>query len=342
MEFVELQRPAHVMQAPLEPETIARLCKELLDDEPVAVQPLQGGNFNTLYRIQLRSGPQVVLRAAPGDYAPLLRHEQTLLRRQCHIQTRLEPLGEVVPALLTHDFSRRHVDRDVAFFSYAGGMRWDLLAPRLGPDQQASLWQQYGVLVARLHALPGTDFGFVLAPQASYSEHMVSLLLSLQADLQDRGVDSDSTRQFVRLVCEQIERFDAVRQPRLVHGDLWQRNVLIGEGPEGPRISALLDAERAFWGEPAAEWIFGFLEIPAAFWRGYGKNLSTDALKGEALWRRRVYQGRGALQLILDAQRFGFDGGFARRQLMQCLELLKPSAGKRPPTSLQACQGVFV
>ena len=331
MEFVELQRPAHVMQAGLESALIARLCQHLLDDEALAVDRLQGGNFNTLYRVQLRSGRAVVLRAAPSADAPLLRHEQALLRRQCAVQAALRPLGDVVPALLAQDFSQRHLPRDIAFFELAEGTRWDLLAPRLSDAQQASLWQQYGALVARLHALRSADFGFPLAPQARYALHMRELLHSLQADLQQRGLADDDTQRFIKRVTAQVERFDAVRQPGLVHGDLWPRNVLVTQRPEGPVISALLDAERAFWGEAGAEWIFGFLDIPPTFWQGYGRDLSTAALRCEALWRRRVYQGRGALQLILDAQRFGFDGAFARRQLQRCIDEL------RPPVQVRGC-----
>lgn len=340
MEFVELQRPAHVMQAPLEPAVIACLCRQLLDDRPVTLERLQGGNFNTLYRMELACGRVVVLRVAPPAAAPLLRHEQGLLRRQCAIQAALEPLGAMVPALLAHDFSQRYLPRDVAFFSHAGGTRWDLLAPQLGAAQQAGLWQQYGALVARLHAQHGTAFGFPLEPSAHYGVHVCRLLHGLQADLQEQGLDDADTADFVQCVTSQAERFAAVHTPRLVHGDLWPRNVLVTLGSQGPVLTALLDAERAFWGEAGAEWIFGFMDIPRAFWQGYGQDLSTAALQGEALWRRRVYQGRGALQLILDARRFGFEGGFARRQLARCLHELKPSATIWRRTLVQACEGV--
>ena len=97
-----------------------------------------------------------------------------------------------------------------------------------------------------------------------------------------------------------------------MHGDLWTRNVLVARGGDGWHIRALLDAERAFFGEPAAEWIFGWLDLPEAFWRAYGTNLADGALAGDASWRRRAYQALGALQLILDSVRFGFDAGFAR------------------------------
>jgi aminoglycoside phosphotransferase (APT) family kinase protein len=110
-----------------------------------------------------------------------------------------------------------------------------------------------------------------------------------------------------------------VVQPSLVHGDLWLKNILIERGEDKTKISAVLDAERAFWGEPAAEWIFPFFDIPDAFWSQYG-HLPTGRA---AEIRNRIYEGRGAIQVCLEAWRFHFDDGFARRILQQTVAALE-------------------
>jgi aminoglycoside phosphotransferase (APT) family kinase protein len=48
---------------------------------------------------------------------------------------------------------------------------------------------------------------------------------------------------------------DEVATPVLVHFDLWDGNILVEAGPGRPRIGALIDAERAFWGDPLAEFV---------------------------------------------------------------------------------------
>ena len=59
----------------------------------------------------------------------------------------------------------------------------------------------------------------------------------------------------------------------LVHFDLWDGNILVESGPAGRRIGALIDAERAFWGDPLAEFVslalFGDIEQDTAFLHGY-------------------------------------------------------------------------
>ncbi|MGW2815569.1 phosphotransferase family protein [Streptomyces sp. NPDC001415] len=48
---------------------------------------------------------------------------------------------------------------------------------------------------------------------------------------------------------------DEVTEPRLVHFDLWPGNIFAhpGDDTRPVRITGLIDHERAFWGDPAAE-----------------------------------------------------------------------------------------
>ncbi|MCC9306524.1 phosphotransferase [Kitasatospora sp. RB6PN24] len=57
------------------------------------------------------------------------------------------------------------------------------------------------------------------------------------------------------LVAEGGHAPDQVTEPRLVHFDLWPGNVFVHPGDErtAARITGLIDHERAFWGDPAAE-----------------------------------------------------------------------------------------
>lgn len=111
-----------------------------------------------------------------------------------------------------------------------------------------------------------------------------------------------------------------VPPPRLLHGDLWPKNLLMETHRDVAVITGLLDAERTRWGDPSAEWIFGFMEISAVFWSAYGGDLSGPALSPEAQLRRHIYNGRGALQLMLEAWRWQLDDGFARSILAECID----------------------
>lgn len=323
MKYVEVSRQAPPLRAEIDAATLARLLRVACGAQTGLAQHalIGSGHFNTSYALTLADGRRVLLRAAPlaRPGVPLWRHERALLQRQCAVQPMLATLGEVVPELIHADFSRQHIERDWAVFAWREGCVWHEVAPQLPAAQQDSLWRQYGALVARLHALRGPTFGFPAprAAHARFSDWFLEVINDLAADLAEQGIAVAGLPQLIELLHEGRAQLDAVGEPRLVHGDLWQRNVLVAPRGEGWQITALLDAERAFWGDPAAEWIFGFLDIPAAFWSAYGR--SYAAPEGDALWRRRAYQARGALHMLLEGRRFGFDAGFAHEQFARHL-----------------------
>jgi aminoglycoside phosphotransferase (APT) family kinase protein len=92
-----------------------------------------------------------------------------------------------------------------------------------------------------------------------------------------------------------------VTTPVLVHFDLWDGNILVESGSAGHRIGALIDAERAFWGDPLAEFVslalFADIEQDSAFLRGYRAAGGTVTFDFEARQRLSLY--RAYLYLIM-------------------------------------------
>lgn len=323
MRYRELPRQASVLQEVVEDELLAALCRRMLGAETKlhASEPLAGGRFNTTYRLHFAERPPLILRLAPPPRAHLFRHEATLLRRECSIQPLLARTGAVFPRVVATDFSGAIVSRDCVLQSSLEGRLWAEVAPHLAAEDNASLWRQFGFHVRRIHALQGSGYGFP-APASvfhRYSIWLQELVDGMVADLAERGLQVDGIEYFRSLLARGAVLIDRAGPPRLVHGDLWPRNVLITQQSDEWLISGILDAERAFWGDPAAEWIFSFLDIPDDFWRAYGRNLSTPMLQGDALFRRCCYQARGALQLVLEGHRHGFAADFARDDFAESL-----------------------
>jgi aminoglycoside phosphotransferase (APT) family kinase protein len=82
----------------------------------------------------------------------------------------------------------------------------------------------------------------------------------------------------------------------LLHGDLWTFNLLVAPTGGGRRITGVLDTERAWWGDPLADWIIFLLSLRseerqwvqrvAAFQDGYG----TIAKSTSARFRLETYK----------------------------------------------------
>jgi aminoglycoside phosphotransferase (APT) family kinase protein len=105
-----------------------------------------------------------------------------------------------------------------------------------------------------------------------------------------------------------IEWFDAraaaldeVTTAVLIHFDLWDGNILVEATGAGHRVGAVIDAERAFWGDPLADFnslaLFGDIEQDPAFLRGYRAAGGTVTFDSAARQRLSLY--RAYLNLIM-------------------------------------------
>ncbi|MDT0343302.1 phosphotransferase family protein [Streptomyces litchfieldiae] len=93
-----------------------------------------------------------------------------------------------------------------------------------------------------------------------------------------------------------------VTVPVLVHFDLWDGNVLLHEG----RVSALIDGERMFWGDPLAELtslnLLGMPDDDPALLAGYGTTTFDDA----AHTRMALYRCYLNLIMLIEATPRGY------------------------------------
>jgi aminoglycoside phosphotransferase (APT) family kinase protein len=219
---------------------------------------LTDGWFNTAYRVLLDDGRQAVIKLAPPPDAAVLRYELGIMATEATVYRRIATMpdpGVPTPTLL-------HAEAEFLALSVLTGTRWDLAAGRLSSDTQAALRRDLGAITARLHTLSPDDgrFGYPAAESAlSAPDWRTAFTAMVDALLDDAvrwrsplGVPLEDIRA---LVAEGAYALDEVTEPRLVHFDLWPGNVFVdAHGHGGPaRITGLIDHERAFWGDPAAE-----------------------------------------------------------------------------------------
>jgi aminoglycoside phosphotransferase (APT) family kinase protein len=187
------------------------------------------------------------------------------------------------------------------------GATWYEQAQHMGNAERRTLREALGRQVAALHTLTADAFGYPAEPFGPLSSDWRSAFL----DMVD-AVLADADRFAVRLprpTAEVRELFEAqspvldeVTVPTLVHFDLWDGNILVDRDTGGPpRITALIDAERAFWGDPLAEFVslalFGDIEEDDAFLTGYRSAGGSAVFDTGA--RRRLALYRCYLHLIM-------------------------------------------
>lgn len=261
-----------------------------------SARELSGGTFNTTFLITLNN-QQVILRIAPPPTADLLWNEQWLMRREQHIQPFFAALAPLMPRTLLADFTHQLIDRDYLFQTYLAGERWDEIAETFTFNEDLRLWEQFGSITKTIHTTIGTTFGGPYpAPEfATWSETILYRLEHAIQALAEVQLDMSDIRSVVAIVRNQTARLDAIEQPHLLHGDLWLFNILVTRDVDGPTISGVLDADRAWWGDPLADWTMFVLAMAAApethqvharFWQSYGEPEQTP----ETGFRQAVYE----------------------------------------------------
>ena len=265
---------------------------------------LDGGTYNTVYRIRCRDGAGLILKLAPGPAAPILRYENGILAtRRC--STGRPPNGTYsCPTFSTSSSTTTIVGGDVLVLRECPGRAW--IDHKGGNGEWRNLRTELGAQVARAHTITGAGFGYpseALGPlSASWPEAFQRMVDAVLADADRFSVPLPRPAGEVsEIFAAQAPALAEVRTPVLVHFDLWDGNILVDRSPHGARLTAIIDAERAFWGDPVADFVslalLDDIERDTAFLYGYRRAGGMVTL--DSVTRRRLMMYRSYLDLIM-------------------------------------------
>ncbi|HEY1624473.1 MAG TPA: aminoglycoside phosphotransferase family protein [Streptosporangiaceae bacterium] len=257
---------------------------------------LAGGTFNDVYLVCLADGARLVVKLSPGPAVRLLRYERGMTGTEAlYYQLAGRRPDIAVPAVIA-------VDDTSLVMTHCPGTPWPRLTPRPAGAGRDQLRTELGRQVARLHTITGTGFGYpslALGPlRATWREAFGNMVDAVLADAGTYAVTLPRPAAEIQaLFAGQAAVLDEVTTPVLVHFDLWDGNILIDKN----RVGALIDAERAFWGDPVAEFVslalFGDIERDTAFLHGY--RAAGGTVTFDAATRRRLSLYRAYLYLIM-------------------------------------------
>jgi aminoglycoside phosphotransferase (APT) family kinase protein len=284
---------------------LADIAQRALGGRLRRAEELVDGSFNAAYRLVADNGRCGIVKAAPTDPATLLRHEHGIMRTEAMFYQRAAHVVPV-PQLLYTDFDRRYYDTDILVMSEIPGRAWD---PQ-GQDAAASpgVRRQLGQLVAQLHTVTGTTFG--------YPETSVGLWADTWPDafgLMTEAILRDADDHGVPLPASVLDTVEAHRDelaevttPALVHFDLWPGNIFVSDGS----VTGLIDAERALWADPLAEFVsltlFRDLDDEPDLMEGYLAGGGSAPDDGPSSIRMTLYRMYLDLLMIAEAAPRGY------------------------------------
>ncbi|MFC9755253.1 phosphotransferase family protein [Streptomyces sp. NPDC056921] len=302
MDFQPVVRAPEAFQQSLTAEEIGKVCRRAFGDAaaPVSAVELGTGMYNNVYRVTLASRARpVILRVAPEE-GRQFRSERHLMRNEYASQPWLAVIAPLMPQLLAADWSHEVIGRDWMIQTHLDGIP--------GPEHLGTyprtawprFFRQMGAIARSVHDVCGPHFGPVNGPGHSmWSEAVVASLEEIAADLDRVGLDAADLRKVAAVAAHDSAVLDEVTEPRLLTGDLWTVNALMAPAAPEPTITGVLDFDRTWFGDPAADWTIRMATAKAdertAFWESYGPLGRSPA----AAWRARVYEARhlGAIRL---------------------------------------------
>src|SRR5262249_38688431 len=158
--------------------------------------------------------------------------------------------------------------------------------------------REVGRCLCQAHALTGDRYGYVgehrpMEPQPDWASAFQIMWHSLLDDVERCGGYSPTEAAHMRRLADRhIKIFDRHVPASLLHMDVWAENIL---ADEHGRLTALIDWDRALWGDPEIEFaVLDYCGISEpAFWEGY---VAVRATSPEAEGRRLRHALHNAAQ----------------------------------------------
>ena len=227
------------------------------DAKVSAVTELTEGMFNAIYIVAL-DDRELVLKTGIKDGTYVLSYEKDIMRAEVGVYGLLEKKGVPVPKILAYDFSHAVTDYDYFIMEKLQGDNWGHLRDKISEENKHKLIAELGRYTAMIGQIRGDWFGYIKDdPAFQYDSWrgafsgMVELVIN---DGRKDGVELPYDE-----ILDAIEPLwpllDEVKEPRLVNFDMWNKNIMLIEQHGEYRIDGIIDHERAFYGDPYAEFI---------------------------------------------------------------------------------------
>lgn len=219
---------------------------------------LTDGFANAVWRLTLDDGREVVLKLSPPPELEQLSYERHLLRTEARACELAAAAGVPVAALLATGFDDPVLGGDYLVLGMLDGVAWNAVAPAaLPPGGEAALRRELGRHLARFNTVTGDVFGYPHAgiTGATWRQAYLAMAGALLADVERYPTPLPlPPAEVAAVLAAASPALDEVTTPQLVHFDVWAGNVFL-DLTGTPRIQAIIDHERAFWGDPLAEFV---------------------------------------------------------------------------------------
>nr|WP_307865447.1 phosphotransferase [Streptomyces montanisoli] len=273
------------------------------DPAAARIAPLSGGTYNTVVRVSLADGREWVVKIPPPAGAPGMSYERGLLRGEATFYRAASAVGVPVPEVVHAVFDPAPPVVPHLVMTARPGVPWPEQTASMTHDEERRLRHEVGREVARLHDVTGPGFGYPAQPlgplSGTWRQAFTAMTDAVLADaVRYRAWLPETPDRIDATMGAASDVLDHVVRPALVHFDLWQGNLLLDGEPGSLALGGIIDGERMFWGDPAADFVslalFADIEHDTDFLAGYAAaggqaDFGTSLRLRVALYRCYLY-----------------------------------------------------
>lgn len=306
MEFESIDRGIGSFQEPITEDQLLAVCHRAFGPtvKVLSAVELNGGSYNSVYRVDIGDHRPVILRVAPDPSRQGLIHRE-LMRNEYASLPFFGSVSAMMPRVLFADFTHELIRRDYMWQSMLDGIPAHQGLNAFHRTEWSAFFEQLGTIAKTIHYTIGKRFGRIVGPHYdTWSEAVISLLKDTLTDLESVGSEADDIRRVIAIASENRAVLNEITKPHLLHGDLWVQNFMVASDADVPKIIGIFDHDRSSWGDPMSDWVIFMAERKPgterdAFWNTYGALPNSH----NAAWRRLIYRALHLSELRLELTR---------------------------------------
>lgn len=306
------------------------------------IEELKGGMFNAIYLIHFMGAgrDKMVLKVGVVPGTTLLTYEQDVMPTEVECYRLIQEKTNVpVPEVLAYDFSKKHIKSNYFFMTALEGCALSTVSKKMDAANLDRVKAKLAEYLEQIHRIKGEYYGYFSEDPAcqyrTWKEAFSQMFRQILTDAREHKVKLPYQR--IEAVLEKNARhLEEISAPSLVEYDCHEGNIFVKEGKNGYEIEGILDFERAFWGDPLADFPAAFvlaedIRKEKAFLDSYLKAGKRAAYTEEDAKRYQLYRLYISVIMASETFRYGFvyakmQGAWAKAQIEKCLKELEKEA----------------
>lgn len=253
-------------------------------EEISSIVELTEGYFNVAYKVS-SDKRSVILKIAPSAQVDIMTYENNIMFSEVDsMKMVLERTKVPIAKILFYDNSHSICDADYFFMEMLSGQSFAGMLESVSPQEKDHIYFEIGKYTRMLNEITGDQFSYYGQKEKqgpNWYEVFRSMLEDVFDDADKKEILLPVTRnQLLELLEKDKEIFEKVKQPKLVHWDIWAGNVFAENG----EVTGIIDFERCLWADELMEVGFSTYDREESFFKGYGIDKLDKEQEQRAGW----------------------------------------------------------